>query len=86
MPVLNHVVQRRIHHYETDQLQSQLEDLRSENQRLRGWLEQLEDLISDATPILWVYGAPSSKRALETASTWELRAQETLQALEIGGL
>ncbi len=65
-----------------DQLQRQLSDLEQENQRLKAWLQQLEDLISEATPVLWVYEAPSFQRALETARKWEAKAHETLGTLE----
>ncbi len=83
----NETAQRKIHYSErkTDQFQSQLNDLKHENQRLKDWLEQLGELISEATPVLWVYEAPSFQRALKTARKWEARARETLRALEFSG-
>ena len=89
MVALSDLAQKRIRRHEsttTDQTQSQLEELRFENQRLKARLEQLEDLITDATPVLWVYGAPSFKRAVETARQWEIRAQEVARGLEASGL
>jgi len=88
MAVLSSLVQKRIDHCESpsDQAQSQLENLRLENQHLKALVEQLEDLIADATPVLWVYGAPSFKRAVETARQWEIRAQEVARGLEASGL
>lgn len=59
--------------------QSEIERLKNENQCLRDWVERLEDLISEAQPLLWVYQAPSFKRALDDATDWELRAQELLR-------
>ncbi len=84
----NETARRKIHYSErkTDQFQSQLKDLKHENQRLKAWLEQLGDLISEATPVLWVYEAPSFQRALETARKWEARAHKALRTLEVGGL
>jgi hypothetical protein len=59
--------------------QSEIERSKKENQCLREWVERLEDLISEAKPLLWVYQAPSFKRALDGATDWELRAQELLR-------
>ncbi len=63
-------------------LQNKLESLKSENEDLRRWLERLEELIREANPVLWVYQAPSFKRALDAAQKWESDAQEILRALE----
>jgi cell division protein FtsB len=88
MAVLSSLVQKKIDRYESlsDQTQSQLESLRLENQRLKARVEQLEDLIADATPLLWVYGAPSFQRAVESACRWEVRAQEVVRGSEATGI
>ncbi len=67
---------------EIDELQSKIDDLDSENQRLKSCLLELEQLISEATPLLWVYQAPSFKRALDAASDWEAKAMEATQSLD----
>lgn len=69
-------------HSEIDELQSKIDDLNSENQRLKSCLLELEQLISEATPLLWVYQAPSFKRALDAARDWEAKAVETAQSLD----
>jgi hypothetical protein len=67
-------------------LHNQLEKLRSENEELKVLLERLLELISEANPVLWVYQAPSFKRALDGASDWEVRAREILRTLETDDL
>lgn len=70
-------------HSEIDELQSKIDGLSSENQRLKSCLLELEQLISEATPLLWVYQAPSFKRALDAARDWEVRALETSDNLDL---
>jgi hypothetical protein len=70
------------YHSQIDDLQSKIDDLNSENQRLKNCLMELEQLISEATPLLWVYQAPSFKRALDAARDWEAKALQTAQSLD----
>jgi len=78
----------QIHHRQIGvfDLHNQLEKLRSENEELKLLLERLEELISEANPVLWVYQAPSFKRALDTARDWEVKALEILRMLEASDL
>lgn len=73
-------------HSEIDELQSKIDDLNSENQRLKSCLLELEQLISEATPLLWVYQAPSFKRALDAACNWEAKALEIAKNFDNMGL